>query len=371
MTLGLLVSIIGNTRGLEDSLDNAGAKVKVFGKEVDAGLIAKGAIVGGVILAGTKILLDFADAAAEDAAEAARLEQAYVAAGAATGDYAASIESAIAAGQQLAFTDTQVRDGLQPLIAVTGDATRAQELLTIAEDIARLKKIDLATAAAAVAKAEGGQATALAKLVGVNATGLTSTEVLAQAQKKAAGQAAVYGATTKAAGERAGIAMAELGEKIGSILLPILDALMPALTPILDAFGEIIGALLPVLIPMVKVLGGVLATVAKVISTVASAIANLVRWISDAINTVIQFLSTLDPLKGLADLVGGLFGGPGIAGLAGTSSGAGGGYGASAGPVEINVLATSADPDGVVRAVVRWARLNGGWPALQAAVERG
>jgi phage-related minor tail protein len=314
-------------------------------------------------------LKEFADAAAEDQRQADALAQAYQAAGAATGDYAARIDEAIAAGAGLAFSDTQVRDSLQPLIAVTGDAARANELLATAEDIARLKKVDLATAAEAVAKAEGGQATALAKLVGVNATGLTSTEVLAEAQARAAGQAKIYGSSSAAAGEKAGIAMAELGEKIGSMLLPVLDALVPAIGPIIDAFGTIIDALLPILIPLVKNLGGALAIVARVIATVAGALAGLIGWISDAIDAVVDFLSHLDPLKAVGDFFGGLFAGDGIAGLAGSS---GGGYGGPVpGPVEVNVLATSADPEAVVRAIVRWARLNGGFPALQAAVERG
>jgi hypothetical protein len=366
MTLGLVVRILGDTKQLAGELEKGGGKVQAFGRSIDVGFVAKavGAVAIGAVVVDT--LRDLGTAAAEDQLEADQLAQAINAAGAATGDWATQVDNAIRAGQQLAFTDTQVRDALTPLVGVTGDMARAQELLSTAEDIARLKKIDLATAAAAVAKAEGGQATALAKLVGVNAKGLSSTEVLAEAQRRAAGQAKIYGDSTKGAGERASIAMDELGETIGSAVLPILDALLPAILPIIEALGELITAILPVVIPLFRTFASVLAGAARIVGTIARAIADFIGWVQQAVDVVVDFLSNLDPLKAIGDFIGGLTG-PGLTGLAGP---AGGVAGPVAGATFI-VQANGADPEGVVRAIRRWAALNGGWTGFERAVTRG
>jgi hypothetical protein len=363
MTLGLVVRILGDTKQLGGELDKGGQKVTAFGRSIDVGFAAKaiGAVAIGAVLVDT--LRDFGTAAAADQLEADQLSTAITAAGAATGAWSTQVEDAIAKGQALAFTDTQVREALTPLVGVTGDMTRATELLAISEDIARLKKIDLATAAAAVAKAEAGQGTALARLVGINAKGVSSTEVLRVAQQRAAGQADVYGDSTQGAAERSSIAMDELGETIGGAVLPILEALLPAIIPIVEALGQLIKAILPVLIPMFRALGVVLSAVARFVASVASAFADLIAWVSNAVQVVADFLSQLDPLKAIGDFIGGL-GGPGIDGV-------GGGVAGPVAGATFIVQANGADPEGVVRAIRRWAALNGGWTGLERAVSRG
>ena len=360
----LTVKVKGDTKELGTALDDGGRKVSAFGKSIDLGGIGKLAAFTGVAGIAVTALAGLASAAADDRLEAEQLAAAIAAAGAATGDWSAQVDSAIAKGAELAYSDTQIRDALTPLVGVTGDMTRANELLATAEDVARLRKVDLATAAEAVAKAEGGQTGALSKLVQVNAAGMTSTQLLAAVQAKAAGQANVYGKSSQAAGERAAIGFGELGEKLGAVLLPLLDALMPALLPIVDALGEMIDALLPILIPMVKLLGAALTIVGRVIGIVARAIAELVRWFAQAIGAVGDFLSSLGPVQALGDVIGGLFGGPGP-GAIGTSGPGYAGAGVT-GPRSSTIIvnASGADPDAVVRAIRRWAQVNGGYPAL-------
>lgn len=368
MSVPLVVAIIGDTKQLQAGLADAGKQVSVFGKSIDVGGVAKLAAFGGVATLAVGALVGLADAAAQDAAEAAALETAITAAGGAVGDWQADVEASIAAGQALAFTDTQIRDALTPLVGVLGSVTEAQGSLALAEDIARLKKIDLKTAAEAVAKAEGGQATALAKLIGVSTEGKTATEILALAQQRAAGQAKTYGATTAGAAERNGIAMAELGEKIGGLLLPVLDAFIPAILPVIDALSEIMTAILPIIIPLIEVLGTVLGIAARAIAAVAKAIAGLIGWLADAIGKVGDFLASLGPVKAIAGAIGDIFSGPGMA-----AGFAGSGPAMMAGPsssTTFTVYASSADPDGVVRALQRWAGLNGGWPALERTISR-
>ena len=120
--------------------------------------------------------------------------------------------------------------------------------------MARFANVDLAVAADAVAKANAGQATALAKLLPGLDKGATATETIANAQKLAAGQADLYANSTEGMAARNADALGELGETIGQAVLPILDALLPALIPIIQALGNLVTAVLPVLIPLIKLL---------------------------------------------------------------------------------------------------------------------
>lgn len=368
MAIPLVIAIIGDTTKLAAGLGTAGKQVSAFGRTIDVGGVAKmAAFAGGAAIVVTG-LLELADAAAQDVAEAAALEQAVTAAGGAIGSWKTDIDEAIAAGQALAFTDTQIRDALTPLVGVLGSVEAATGSLALAEDLARLKKIDLSVAAAAVAKAEAGQGAALAKLVGGMESGLSSTEILAEAQRRAAGQAKTYGASTAGAAERNGIAMAEMGESIGALLLPVLDALVPALLPVISALTEIMAAILPVLIPLFSRVGSVLGVVGGVIARVARAIADLIGWLSDAIATVGDFVASLGPVQAIGDLLGNLFG-PGILGGPG---GGGTGGGTTAGPGNaLTIHVNGGDPEAVVRAIVRWTGSNGGWPALERRVRGG
>jgi hypothetical protein len=357
MSVGLVVTILGEAASLGAALDQGGAKVSAFGRSVDVGGIAKMAALGGGALLAANALVGFGNAAAQDQLEADQLATALTAAGAATGDWQAKVDAAIVAGEELAFTDTEIRQALTPLAGVTGDVGRATELMAIAQDVARLKGIDLATAANAVAKAEGGQATALAKLVGVNAKGLTSTQVLTAAQAKAAGQAKTYGDSTVAANEKMGIKFAELGEKIGTLVLPIMEALIPIVFEIIDAMTPLLDAILPPLMALFRTLATILGGVVRAIRPVIDVIATLAGVVSNAASTVANFVANLNPLKAAGDFIGGLFGGS-IGGLAGT--GPAGGAAPYTDARAFTVYASSADPDAVVRAIRRWAQLNGG-----------
>lgn len=358
----ITVDIKGDASQLGAELDKAGGKVSGFGKGLDVGLIAKATVVGTAIVAVTDVLVGLGQAAGEDRLEADKLAGAIAAAGAATGDWSAQVDAAIDAGAGLAFSDTEIRDALTPLVGVTGDMTRARELLNEAQDIARLKNLDLATAAEAVAKAEGGQAGQLAKLTEVNATGKTATEVLAAAQAKAAGQADIYGKSTKGATEKASIGFSELGEQLGQAVLPILDELLPALLPIIASLSKLVTAVLPILIPLIRLLGTVLGIAARALGVVVDVIATVVGWFAKAIRIVGDFLGSLKGVQDVAGFIGGLFGGSGPSSIGGVT---GPGYAGVAGPrANVTVIASGADPDVVVRAVRRWAQVNGGYPAF-------
>lgn len=298
----LVIQVVSDTAKAADG-------IKVFGKQLDTGLIAKGAAVAGAVGLATTAIIGMTKAAADDAAEQDRLLEAVKASGAAHGDYAKQLDVAIEKGQALAFTDTQIRDALVPLVGATGDVTEANALLATAQDVARLAGVDLETASKAVAKAHNGSAGALAKLTQTSTEGKTAAQVLTEAQRKAAGQAEAYGKTTKGQTEAMSIGFDELTETIGAAFLPILADLIPVLMPILKIFGELIKALLPALIPLVKLLIIPLKILVTVIGAIAEALVPMIEWIIKAIETVGDFLAALGPVQAAGEFIGGIFDG--------------------------------------------------------------
>jgi hypothetical protein len=297
--LGLTVEIRGDSKSLSKELDASAGDVKGFGVNVGSSALKLAAFAGAAGIA-ANVIADVTTAAAEDAAEQGRLEAAIRAAGAATGDYNAVVDEAIAKGQDKAFTDTQTRDALQSLVTSTGDLTSATTLLSTAQDIARFANVDLATAADAVAKANAGQDGALRKLMPGLAKGATATDTLAAATAAAAGQADTFANSTQGMQERGSDAFSELGETIGSVFLPMLDAILPSLIPVIKSFGTLITAILPVILPLLRLLGQALGIVANALSTVVGWLGSLIRWLSSAAGAVGRFLDAINPLKGIS-----------------------------------------------------------------------
>jgi hypothetical protein len=371
MSVALVVDIIGDASKLNSEFDKSTGKAQGFGGAL-GGSALQIAAVAGVAAVAAGAIASMTQAAADDAAEQARLEAAVTAAGAATATSTSQIEAAIAAGQERAFTDTQTREALMSLVTATGDVTAATGLLTSAQDIARFANVDLATAADAVAKAQAGQDGPLRKLLPGLTAGADATATLAEATKRAAGQADIYATSAQGMQERAGDAFGELGEEIGGAFLPILEALLPPLIEIIKAFGTLVRAVLPLLTPILKLIGQALAMVANQIAGVVKMIADLVQWVGNAIGALGRFLDSINPLKSISL--------PSLPFLSSAPAAAGGGLARGApragelpagrAPV-INVYTTGDGIEAeqaVVRALRRATRLNGGViPALGQA----
>ena len=217
----------------------------LMGSMGGAGLAVAGLAVGAT--AAVAVISELTQAAAEDRAEQDKLIAVYNSSGAAVGDYTVAIDAAIAAGAEKAFTDSEVRAGLQSLIVATGDAAEANALLGPAMDLARFAGVSLEQASDALAKAHSGQDGALRKLIPGLEKGKTATDTIANATKLAAGQADVYAASAEGMQKKGSDAFGELGETIGSAFLPIMDALVPAILPVIEILAELIKELLPLL----------------------------------------------------------------------------------------------------------------------------
>ena len=350
MPVGLTVPIKGDTANLDAALDQSSGKVGGFagalgGLPIPA-LAAAGAVAG--VVTG---IVALTDAAASDRDEQAKLEAAIVAAGAAHGDYATQVDDAIAAGQAKAFSDSEVRAGLEQLVSATGDVGQATDLLTLSQDVARKAGVDLETASKAVAKAHAGETGALGKLIPGMGKSADGADALAKATKLAAGQADTYAKSSAGMKDSAADAFSEIGETIGSAFLPIMDEVLPALLPVVSELGKLVTAVLPLLIPLVKILAAALSIVAKVLSTVVGWVVQLVTWLTRAIEKIGRFLDKINPLKGLKlPSIPGLSAAGAAAGpTAGTRGATSGG---SSGGTTVNVYG-ALDPEAVARQIRR------------------
>jgi hypothetical protein len=247
----LAIKIIADAKDATKAFDETGKGLDGLGSTMTSMAVPALAVVGAFGA--------MAVAAAEDEAEQIKLTAAIAAAGAATAESTAQVEAAIAAGQARAFSDSEVRAGLQDLVTATGDVGTATELLAVAQDVARLSGASLEQAAAAVAKAHEGQGTALAKLLPGMDKGANAAETLANATALAAGQADAYAAS--APGQMAIVAdsFGELGEEVGSSFLPLLKELIGIVTQVTGVLSENSGAVKAVAVVIGVLAGGILA----------------------------------------------------------------------------------------------------------------
>jgi len=136
-----------------------------------------------------------------------------------------AINDAITAGARLAFTDDDVRSGLNQLIPRTHDIAKANKLNALAMDLARAKNMSLEEAATLVGKAYSGQITALRRAGIAIKNTKDSSAALAELQASVSGQAENYAQTTEGSMQRADIAFSEAMESIGYAIKPVAAAL--------------------------------------------------------------------------------------------------------------------------------------------------
>ena len=352
MAVGIKVDIQGDSKGLESALGDASGSVGGFGGAISALAGPVGIAAAGIGTAAVAIGA-MTSAAAEDRDEQNKLQAAIVAAGAAHGDYQKVLDDTIAKGQDLAFSDSEVRAGMQALVTSTGDVTDASALLATAQDVARFANVDLETASKAVAKANAGQTGALQKLIPGLQKGKTATDTIANASRIAAGQADAYSKSSEGMQKAGKDAFGEIGETIGSAFLPILDEVLPALLPVVKQLAGLVSTILPLIIPLVKLLAKALGVVASVLGTVVGWLVKLVTWLANAARKVGDFLDKINPLKGfkLPSLPFLSSAPPAGGAAAGRGARAGGGGGSSGGLV-VNVYG-ALDPEATARQIRR------------------
>ena len=209
-------------------LDGAAEKTKFAFKKA---LIPATAAVAGLGAA----LFDATKGAMEDAAAQDLLANNLRRATGATEQQIAANEDWISSqGTLLGITDSELRPVLSKLAKATGDVTKAQQYANAAMDIAASTGKPLASVTDAIAKAMGGNLTALGKLAPeyrqMIKDGADFETVMSLIADTTGGAATEAANTAQGQFKRLGVAFDETKESIGAALLPAIEKLLPYLT---------------------------------------------------------------------------------------------------------------------------------------------
>jgi len=220
-------------KGAQNEVEGFGSKMGGFAKKAGAAFAIAGAAAAAY--AGT-LLVDGVKSAIEDEAAQAKLATTLQNVTNATDAQIAAVEdyitqTALANG----ITDDVLRPSLDRLIRSTKDVTKAQELQTLALDIAAGTGKDLKTVSEALGKAYDGNLGALKKLgVGIDESIIKSKNFDAAAaalSKTFEGQASKQAETFQGKMARLTVAFDEAKETVGSY---VLDALTPLISGFVD-----------------------------------------------------------------------------------------------------------------------------------------
>jgi hypothetical protein len=218
-------------KGAQNEVQGFGSKVGDFAKKAGAAFAIAGAAAAAY--AG-KLLVDGVKSAIADEAAQAKLATTLKNVTGATNDQIKAVEdyitqTALANG----ITDDQLRPSLDRLIRSTKDATKAQELQSLALDIAAGTGKDLKAVSEALGKAYDGNLGALKKLgVGIDESIIKSKNFDAAAaalSKTFEGQASKQAETFQGKMARLTVAFDEAKETVGSYVLD-------AITPLVSSF---------------------------------------------------------------------------------------------------------------------------------------
>jgi len=236
----LKLSILADVDQLKKSLNTGsnevegfGSKLGGFAKKAGAAFAVAGAAAAAY--AGT-LLVDGVKSAIEDEAAQAKLATTLENVTGATTAQIKAVEdyitqTALANG----ITDDQLRPSLDRLIRSTKDATKAQELQSLALDIAAGTGKDLSAVSEALGKAYDGNLGALKRLgVGIDDSIIKSKDFDAAAaalSKTFEGQASKQAETFQGKMARLTVAFDEAKETVGSY---VLDALTPLISNFVD-----------------------------------------------------------------------------------------------------------------------------------------
>jgi len=305
----LKLSILGDIDQLKKSLDTGSKEVQGFGSKLGdfskkAGIAFAAAGAAAAAYAG-KLLVDGVKAAVADQAAQEKLATTLRNVTGATNNQIKSVEDYITK-TALAYgvTDDELRPSLERLARATNDVKKAQELQTLAIDIAAGSGKSLESVSNALAKAQEGNTTALGKLgVGLSNAQLKTLsmdEITKKLGDTFENQASVKAETFQGKMDRLKIAFDEGKETVGKF---VLDAITPMVTFFVD---KVIPTLSNVAGSIGKDLEGPLNAIKKMVTDfVLPAFVNLFKFFAEY---VLPFLGNvfgpaLDGLSGAWDKI--------------------------------------------------------------------
>ena len=232
LKLSILADVDNLKKGLTEAnteTEGFGGKLEGFGKKAGAAFAVAGAAA--LAYAG-KLLVDGVKSAIEDEAAQAKLATTLKNVAGATDQTIAATESWISnMGLAFGVTDDELRPAYERLARATGDVGKAQQLATLAIDVAAGSGKSLEAVSNALGKAYEGNSAGLAKLgIGISAADLktmTFEETTALLAKTFGGQASEQANTFAGKMDRLKLAFDEGKETVGAF---VLDAITPLLT---------------------------------------------------------------------------------------------------------------------------------------------
>ena len=242
LTLALAADIDGLRDGLKDAqkvVDNSADQIAEFGKKAALAFAAVGA-------AATAFAVSAVKAAAEDEKSRKQLEQTIRSSTKATEEQISAIDKYITKQSiATATTDEVLRPAFARLIRSTNDVTKAQDLLTLAQEISIATGKPLEAVTNALGKAYDGSNTALGKLgLGIDSATLKTKsfdEITNQLKGTYSGFIDNEATNAEFKFKQLSIAVDETKEQIGAALLPIVkelaDYLLETFVPNLQAFA--------------------------------------------------------------------------------------------------------------------------------------
>ena len=140
-----------------------------------------------------------------------------------------AVEKVTVSMSNLGFAGNSTREALTKIVTATGSVSEAQKLMGVTADYARLKHMDLASAASILTRGTTGAMRAFREYGIVLDTTIPKSQAITKAfnelNQKIGGQAAAYAETYAGKMEILGAKSEELKEKIGTLLIPVLTKL--------------------------------------------------------------------------------------------------------------------------------------------------
>lgn len=283
--LELLISLDDQaSKGMDDIAEKGGG----IGDAVKGGAV----IAGAAILGLGAVLVGATQAAADDEAETARLNNTLKNAIPNWDGNTDAIADYITKQQDMAFGDSELRDSLGFLVGQTGDLTEAQNLQATAMDLARAKGISLEQATKAVGKVDNDSIGILKKL-GITVTDqMTKEEALTAIREQSAGQAETYANSAAGSMERVQNSMGEALESVGAAILPLVSGPLQALA---DWFSspEVQAGITTIAQGVGEFLAGAFTVLQGVINTVLPVIQGIFQFVIDNKELVFGALATV------------------------------------------------------------------------------
>jgi hypothetical protein len=326
-------------RGLSSTISGLGTVAGKVGGFLKAGLKVGIAAIGGAIAGATAALYKFTQAAIEDEAAQAKLVSILKQRGLATKENLAATEEMIKSGQRLAFTDDQIRESLATATQFTRNFAKAQQIATVAQDVARAKNISLEAATKLVGKAFSGNGRAL-KAYGIelsktvtiskdvekfakDGTPIIEKQISQQKQlikgtaalnaitKQFGGSAKTYATTTAGAIDAVKIAVGEAGETVGAAFLPIINQLIGVFyergLPVLEAMANGIAKFVE---ENKQLISTVITTVVEIAGNLLPVFVKIGEFIfGQVIPAIVGLVQTLTAPGGVTDSIGKVIGG--------------------------------------------------------------